>query len=116
VGATFEHSKFRKNPTEPDATHRDWVNYTCPSGFPCPRAGLFSVEVIDGRMRSGDLKLSLGGTLIHGEKMGNRIIPRKQTIFATWFAADITTESERPKGLNINFKSYRPSYDRGRCR
>jgi hypothetical protein len=42
-------------------------------------------------MRPRDLKLSLRGVSIHGEKMGNNgIIPRKQTISA----ADVTTEFE----------------------
>ncbi|KAJ7906251.1 hypothetical protein B0H13DRAFT_2274157 [Mycena leptocephala] len=123
VGETFGPNRFakiRRDEGVSDATHREvWVNYTCPGGIPCPRAELFSVEVIDGRMRPGDLKLSLRGVSIHGEKMENNgIIPRKQTISAAWSVSKVQTllpNSKRPEGLNKNFRSYRPSYRGGCC-
>lgn len=114
-------AKIRRDEGVSDATHREvWVNYTCPSSILCLRAELFSVEVIDGRMRPGDLQLSLRGVLIHGEKMGNNgIIPRKRAISAAWSAPKVQTllpNLKRPEGLNKNFRSYRPSYNRGGCR
>jgi hypothetical protein len=64
-------AKIRRDEGVSDATHREvGVNYTCPGSIPCPRAELFSVEVMDGKMRPGDLKLSLRGVSIHGEKWG----------------------------------------------
>jgi hypothetical protein len=50
---------------------------------------------INGGMRPGDLKLSLRGVSIHGEKMGNNgIIPRKQGNMVCTKGADVTTELE----------------------
>jgi hypothetical protein len=61
-------AKIRREGGVSDATDREvWVNYTCSGGFPGPGAELFSVELIDGRMRPRDLKPYLGGVLIHGE-------------------------------------------------